>query len=87
MKVSVWDTYVKREDGKLIHFDILVSNELKDEKIILNYGKEYLKSKSFHTEELTSKECKFCHMAQANDEIIIQIKRNGFFIVEMEYCN
>ncbi len=75
MKVSVWDTYVKREDGKLIHFDILVSNELKDEKIILNYGKEFLKSKSFHTEELTSKECKFCHMAQATDEIILQIKR------------
>ena len=34
MKVSVWDTYVKREDGKLMHFDILVSDTLNDEKAI-----------------------------------------------------
>ena len=36
MKVSVWDTYVKREEGKLMHFDILVPDALNDEKIIFN---------------------------------------------------
>ncbi len=87
MKVSVWDTYVKREDGKLMHFDILVSNGLKDEKIIFEYGNGFLKSKPFDTEELSSKECKFCHIEQATDAMINQIKRNGFFIIEMENCN
>ncbi len=87
MKVSVWDTYVKREGDKLMHFDILVSNELKDEKIIFGYGQEFLKSKSFHTEELSSKKCKFCHIEQTTDKMINQIKRNGFFIIEMENCN
>ena len=87
MKVAVWDTYVKRNDGKLMHFDILVSNELKDEKIIFGYGKEFLKSKSFRTQELSSKECKFCHIEKATDDMVNQLKRNGFFIIEMENCN
>jgi len=87
MKVSVWDTYVKREGNKIMHFDILVSDKLKDEQIIFGYGKEYLKSKLFYTGELTSKECNFCHIEQATDEVINQIKREGFFILEMENCN
>ncbi|MEN8187762.1 MAG: DUF2024 family protein [Bacteroidota bacterium] len=87
MKVSVWDTYVKREGSKIMHFDILVPSELKDEKTIFDYGKEFLKSKSFHTGELSSKECTFCHIEQATDEMINQIKRKGFFILEMENCN
>lgn len=87
MKVSVWDTYVKREGSKIMHFDILVPSELKDEKNIYGYGKEFLKSKSFHTGELSSKECVFCHIEQATDEIINQIKRNGFYIIEMENCD
>ena len=86
MKVSVWDTYVKREGNKIMHFDILVPSELNDEKIIFGYGKEFLKSKPFHTGELSSKECIFCHIEQATAEMINQIKRNGFFILEMENC-
>ena len=35
MKISVWDTYVAREDGKTMHFDILVSHNL---KYLLPYG-------------------------------------------------
>ena len=50
MNVSVWDTYLKRKDGKLMHFDILVPNTINDEQIILNYGATYLKSKAFKTE-------------------------------------
>ena len=73
MKVSVWDTYVKRKEGKIMHFDILVPSELKDEQMIFDYGKEFLKGKSFHTGELSSKECEFCHIEQATDEMINQI--------------
>lgn len=87
MKVSVWDTYVKRENDKVMHFDILVPSELNNEQSIFAYGKAFLKSKSFHTGELTSKECKFCHIEQASDEVINSIKNNGFHIIEMENCN
>lgn len=87
MKVSVWDTYVKRQDGKTLHFDILVSSELKDEKIIFDYGKKYLETKQFQTGELSSNECKFCHIGQASDAVINSINKNGFYIIEMENCN
>ena len=87
MNVSVWDTYVKRESGKIMHFDILVPDELKDEKIIFSYGKAFLKSKSFRTGELSSKECRFCHIEKATEDRIKQIKKNGFFIIEMENCH
>lgn len=87
MKVSVYDTFVKRQDGKIMHFDILVSSSLKNESTIYGYGKEYLKSKPFKTSNLSSKECQFCHIEQASDTITNQIKENGFFIIDMEHCN
>ena len=43
MKVSVWDTYVEREDGKIMHFDILVSSELKNEQIIFELWQRIFK--------------------------------------------
>lgn len=87
MKVSVWDTYVKREDGKLMHFDILVPNEVKDEQTILNFGTSYLKSKTFKTESISSRICNFCHIEQATDAVINAIKNKGFSIIEMENCD
>ena len=87
MKVSVWDMYVKREDGKLMHFDILVQDKLNDELIILNYGTKYLKSKAFKTESITSKICNFCHIEQATNAIINEIQNKGFSIIEMENCD
>lgn len=87
MKVSVWDTYVKRNDGKLMHFDILVPNNLNDEQTILNYGTTYLKSKTFKTENISLKICTFCHIEQATNAIINDIKNKGFSIIEMENCD
>ncbi|WP_445733884.1 DUF2024 family protein [Mariniflexile sp.] len=87
MKVSVWDTYVKREQDKIMHFDILVPSDLKNEETIFQFGATYLKSKPFKTGTLTSNECKFCHIEQASDAIIEEIKTNGFYIIEMQNCN
>lgn len=87
MKISVWDTYVKRNDGKTMHFDILVPSNVTDQEIIFNYGKKYLKSKPYQTGTLSSKECQYCHMEQATDEMISAINENGYSIIEMENCN
>lgn len=86
MKVSVWDTYVQREDGNVMHFDILVPNEITDEETIFDFGRQYLKTKSFGTKHLTAKECRFCHIEQANEQIISSIENVGFHIIEMENC-
>ncbi len=87
MKVSVWDTYVKRQDGLIMHFDILVDSKLTDESKIFDFGKNYLKSKSFNSQELTSKECVFCHIESASEMVIKEIETKGYYIIEMENCN
>ena len=39
MKISVWDTYVAREDGKSMHSDILVPSTMEDKDGIFSYGR------------------------------------------------
>ncbi|WP_299899988.1 DUF2024 family protein [uncultured Aquimarina sp.] len=87
MKIAVWDTYVSRTDGRLMHFDILVPDHITDENKILAYGKKYLDTKSFKTGTLTSNECKFCHIQKAPDGMIQDIETTGFSIFEMENCS
>jgi hypothetical protein len=87
MKVAVWDTYVKRSNGSIMHFDILVPSNLTSESKILNFGNDYLKSKSFKTGKLSAKECTFCHIENVVHSIVEEIQNKGFYIIEMENCN
>lgn len=86
MKVAVWDTYVTKKDGKVMHFDILAPEEIKDENLIYNYGKSYLKTKGQEGQALASKECNFCHIEKATDEMIASIQEKGYYIIEMKGC-
>ncbi len=86
MKVSVWDTYVPREGQKTMHFDILVSSDTIATDVIFGYGKAYLATKPFTTGDITSNECRFCHMEQAPDMVEEAIKEKGYYIIEMENC-
>lgn len=87
MKISVWDTYVKREDGKVMHFDILVPKSVTDEKTIFGYGKAYLKTKPFLTNHISANECRLCHIEEAIVDIISLIKQRGYSIIEIENCS
>jgi hypothetical protein len=87
MKVSVWDTYVQRKDGKTMHFDILVPSSFNDENKIFKFGNEYLSNKPFETLQLNSERCNFCHIETASDLIIDDISKKGYSIIEMENCN
>lgn len=87
MQVAVWDTYVTKEDGTIMHFDIIVPNTVDDKAKIFTFGKEYLASKNQVSQSLSSKECRFCHIQQAPETMVEEIKRNGYFIYEMENCN
>ena len=87
MKVSVWDTYVKsREDDKVMHFDILVPGSLTDVNQILTYGRQYLESKPFTSDKLSTNECRFCHMQSVPEHIEKEIRSKGYHIIEMENC-
>lgn len=86
MKVAVWDTYVKKKDGSIMHFDIIAPKEINDASKIYNYGKEYLKTKRQDVQDLTSNECKFCHTETINPLWENEILKNGYFIIEIENC-
>lgn len=86
MKVSVFDTYVRRADGRVMHFDILVPDTEKDLAKIHGYGHEYLKGKGEESAALGTRECSFCHVEQATPEIVQAIEARGYFIIEMENC-
>ncbi len=87
MKVAVWDTYVEREDGKTMHFDIFVKDTEKNSSKIFSYGEEYLAEKSFKTGNISSEECHYCHVAQVPEYIAERILKKGYFIYEMENCH
>lgn len=86
MRVAVWDTYVTRKDGSIMHFDIIAPDIIKDESIIHTFGKDYLQSKNQDGQPLTAKECRFCHIEAATPEMEASITEKGFFIIEMENC-
>ena len=86
MKVAVWDTYVTKKDGTIMHFDILAPDEIKDTVVIYDYGKAYLKTKGQEGQPLTSKECRFCHVETLRPNWEADIKKQGYFIIEMENC-
>ena len=86
MKVAVWDTYVDKRDGSVMHFDIIAPVETDDKEQIYNYGREYLKTKGQEGQPLTSKECQFCHIEALKPEWEESIRQKGYSIVEMEIC-
>ncbi len=86
MKVAVWDTYVTKKDGSVMHFDIIAPQEIRDTAVIYGYGKDYLKTQGQGEQPLTSKECQFCHIEALKPEWETEIEQKGFFIIEMENC-
>ena len=86
-KVNVWDTYVPKKDGKVMHFDIIAPVAISDTVTIYNYGKEYLKAKGQEGQPLTSKQCRLCHMESLRPEWEAEIEDKGYFIIEMEGCD
>jgi hypothetical protein len=87
LKVAVYDTYVTKKDGSIMHFDILVPSDFKDLNQIYAFGQRYLATKGQAGQPLTSKECRFCHIEKADDDLKAVIEKEGFSIIEMQGCN
>ncbi|MEO8377404.1 MAG: DUF2024 family protein [Candidatus Sumerlaeota bacterium] len=85
MKIAVYDTHVTKKNGGIMHFDIVVSEEIPYEKV-LEFGRDYLKGVGQEEQSLSAKECKFCHSLQADRGIEKAIRAHGFHIAEMEGC-
>ena len=87
MKVAVWDTYVTKKDGSIMHFDIIAPEEIKDTTVIYGYGREYLKTKGQEGQPLTSKECRFCHIETVRPLWEVEIKQKGISLLKWKTVN
>lgn len=86
MRVSIWDTYVKKKDGQVMHFDIVAPETITDEKVIFEMGQQYLEIKGQQGQELNAKQCAFCHQESASPEMEKSIAKQGYYIIEMDGC-
>ena len=85
MQVSVYDTYVRTTSGVVMHFDILVPTDVNKEEVY-TYGRQYLELKSVNYLQFDTNECRFCHIAQADESVVASIGRQGYHILELENC-
>ncbi len=86
MEIAVWDTYVKKKDGSIMHFDIIAPTSIKDGNTIYQYGRLYLIEKKQEGLLINAKECRFCHIEKATEAMQTSINKKGYFVIEMEGC-
>lgn len=86
MSIAVYDTYVTRPDGRVMHFDILVPAEQKNIDQVLEFGRTYLSAKGVPSDRLRSQECRFCHMENSTPPLQQAIDQDGFAIIELQNC-
>jgi maltooligosyltrehalose synthase len=85
MECAVYDTYVTKKDGRIMHFDVIVEANTPHEKAI-EFGKEYLNSVDQGEQKMTQEECQFCHIQEAPPVVAKDIKDSGYYIQKMEGC-
>jgi hypothetical protein len=85
MQCAVYDTYVEKEDGETMHFDVIVEENTPHEKAI-EFGKQYLESVGQGGQRMTQEECQFCHIQEAPSVVERDITSRGYYIQKMEGC-
>jgi hypothetical protein len=85
MECAVYDTYVTKDDGRTMHFDVVVNASTPQEKAI-EYGKEYLATAGQGGQKMTQEECQFCHIQEAPPLVEKAIKQKGYWIQKMQGC-
>jgi Domain of unknown function (DUF2024) len=85
MECAVYDTYVTKKDGRIMHFDVIVEANTPHDKAV-DYGKEFLEQVGQGGQTMTQEECQFCHVQEAPPVVATEIENRGYFIQKMEGC-
>ncbi|GJM28393.1 MAG: hypothetical protein DHS20C17_10280 [Cyclobacteriaceae bacterium] len=83
-EVAVWDTYVNKQDGSVMHFDIIVPAHIQDQEKIFEFGEQYVKQKGELAVNIDVTHCQFCHVETITKDIADAISKQGYYILEME---
>ncbi len=84
MKVSVFDTYVIKSNGDTAHFDIIVPEGKNSLEEVVAFGKNYLAAIGEGGRPISAAECQFCHIEVPTAEVLGDIGRQGYHVLEME---
>ena len=84
MKVDVYDTYAYTSEGDLLHFDVLLPSS--NGERAADYAREWLQNIGINIDRINQDQCRFCHTEAANPEVKKQVKKHGYFILQMEGC-
>jgi hypothetical protein len=84
LKVAVWDTYIKKRNGSVMHFDIIVPENFNNQEEIFKYGEDFVKSKGENEVTLDAAQCQFCHIEDVTTEVRDAIADNGHYILAMD---
>jgi hypothetical protein len=85
MECAVYDTYIRKKDGKTMHFDVIVEASTPHERAV-EYGRQYLSIAGQTGQQMTQEECQFCHIQEAPPFVEKAIEQNGYWIQKMEGC-
>lgn len=83
MEVAVYDTYVKKKDGRHLHFDIIVNKATRFEQVLV-FGNVYLQSKRGERLLIFHKDCRFSYITEIIPQWEMQILRKGYYIHELK---
>ncbi|WP_374661230.1 DUF2024 family protein [Inhella sp.] len=86
MEIAVYDTYVPRPDGRVMHFDVLVPAADHTLAQVLVYARLYLASKGLPNLGLDAQACHFCHTEYAAPGARQAIEQAGYAIIELAHC-
>jgi len=84
MDIQVFDTWVEGSKGKM-HFDVYMPKG-KSVNEAINSAKNFLTSIGQEKAKVTTEECSFCHIQQAQPNQEKEINEKGYFIYKMSGC-
>ena len=85
MECAVYDTYVTKKDGRIMHFDVIVDASTPHEKAI-EFGKEFLQKVDQGGQKMTQEECQFCHIQESHQWLKKASQMMVDHIQKMEGC-
>ncbi len=85
MKLDVFDVYITQNNGKKMHFDVLLPQGGTEQDAEI-YAIEWLKSIRVQTDSIRLDNCRFCHSETAYPDIEQTVSADGYAILQMEGC-
>lgn len=76
--VAIWDTYITKQNGEVLHLDIVVPEETSEEQV-KKYCEDFINLKEL--KNVKTKQCNFCHVEKATDEWEDSIHEYGYYII------